>query len=272
MGHFHLIWDVPIFWWHAWGAVVYRLIEVLGVLGLVFASCVVVTRYIENRRKRKTHAEALDASKDYFKDNVGTPLKAYLVLFLVLGFAIGPYELHNQDMSSIADRDCLSQQVHHLQDQLELARNNVSVSSPAANNLMYMMQAFRSYRGMLGGYMPIPCQVRFTAPADSREIAGTLSEFSIQVTNCTTFGPMGTSESPDEEHDTLTGMVPGTIVFHSRREDKAAFALYGNLSNLLPLKGSYEIPKGSPPNFIWLQFGSGVKWNSELLRQPVRPQ
>jgi GNAT superfamily N-acetyltransferase len=34
----HLLWHVPIFWWHAWGAVVRFLAEGLGILGLLWRS------------------------------------------------------------------------------------------------------------------------------------------------------------------------------------------------------------------------------------------
>jgi hypothetical protein len=263
MSHFHLLWDVPIYWWHAWGAVVQPLAENLGILGLFFALCVIGVRYLEHRLNKKPHREALGASWEFFHDNLLTPFLAYIGLFLVLGFALGPYKVHGQDTLKVADRDSLSNQVRDLTKQLNAARNNLDIHSPGANNLMYMLQAFRSYRGMLGGYKPISCSIRLTAPANSGPIPSTVAQFSIQVTNCTTFGPMPTSDSPDEERDAVTGMVPEVIVFHSRRGDKAAFALFDNLSSLVPLQRSYEVPKGSPENFIWLQFGPNVQWNSQ---------
>lgn len=268
MSHFHLLWDVPIYWWHAWGAVVQPLAADLGILGLFFALCVIGVRYLEYRLKKKPHREALGASWEFFHDNFLTRFFAYIGLFLVLGFALGPYKLHGQDTLKVADRDSLSNQVRDLTKQLTAARNNLDIHSPAANNLMYMLQAFRSYRGMLGGYKPISCSIRLTAPPDSGPIPSAVAQFSIQVTNCTTFGPMPTSDSPDEERDVATGMVSGVIVFHSRRGDKAALALFDNLSSLVPLKRSYEVPKGSPENFIWLQFGPNVQWNS----QKITPQ
>jgi hypothetical protein len=269
MEHIHLLWDVPLFWWHAWGAVASPLIEDLGVLGVVFAFCVFVARYLEHRWKKKSHAEALAASKEFFHDNFLTPLLDYMGVFLMLGFALGPYEVHEQDRIKIGDRDSLSEQVRQLQSQLQTAKNNLDVHSAAANNLMYLMQAFRGYRGMIGGFKPLSCQLRVTAPSDSGSIPSTVAAFSIQATNCPTFGPMDTNGSPDEERDTVTGMIPEVIVFHSRRDDRAAFNLYDNLSNLLPLKRSYEIPKGSPENFIWLQFGPGVQWNSQKNRSVI---
>lgn len=269
MSHFHLLRDVPIYWWHAWGAVVRPLAEDLGILGLLFALCVVGVRYAEHRINKKPHREAVRETWDFFHDNFLTPFLAYIALFLVLGFALAPYKVHEQDTRQIADRDSLSNQVQELTKQLDAARENLDVRSPAANNLMYMLQAFRSYRGMLGGYKPISCLIRLTAPSDSGPIPSAVAQFSIQVTNCQTFGPMSTSDNPDEERDTVTGMVAGVIVFHSRRDDKAAFALFDNLSNLLPVQRSYEVPKGSPENFVWLQFGSNVQWNSQRIR-PAR--
>jgi hypothetical protein len=244
------------------------LAEDLGLLGLLLALCIVGVRYAEHRLNKKPHGEAVNATWDFFHDNFLTPFLAYIALFLVLGFVLGPYKVHEQDILKVADRDSLSKQVQELTKQLNAARDNLDIHSPAANNLMYMLQAFRSYRGMLGGYKPISCLIRLTAPPNSGPIPSTVSQFSIQVTNCPTFGAMPTSNNPDEERDAVTGMVSGVIVFHSRRDDKAAFALFDNLSSLLPLKRSYEIPKGSPENFVWLQFGPNVQWNN----QGIRPQ
>jgi hypothetical protein len=76
---------------------------------------------------------------------------------------------------------------------------------------------------------------------------------------------MLTTNSPDEERDTVNGMVPEIIVFHARRDDKAANELYVRLGNYLPLKRSFDVPQGSPQNFVWLQFGPRVKWNSQRM-------
>ena len=263
MSHIHLLWDVPKYWYQVWGGIVRPLFEDLGILGLIFALCTGVVRYIQLRFNKKSHSDAIRESKDFFQDNILTPALTLLALFIVLGVALGPYEMHSKDVEGIAGRDSLKTQVGKLQSQLTVAQNNLSVSSPAANNLMYTLQAFREYRGAMGGFNPISCQIRLTAPADGSEIASTIAQFSIQVTNCNTFGPFPTSDNPDEERDTVTGMIPEVIVFHSHKNDKAAFTLYDNLSNLLPLKRSYEVPLGSPENYVWLQFGTNVKWNSQ---------
>ena len=59
-------------------------------------------------------------------------------------------------------------------------------------------------------------------------------------------------------------MVPDLIVFHAARDDRAAEQLFIGLGNQIQLKRSYEIPAGKAKNFVWLQFGTKTKWNSEL--------
>jgi len=130
MSHFHLLWDVPIFWWHAWGAVVLPLIEDLGILGILFAIFTFLVRYSELRRKKKSHADAVRESKEYFKDNVWTPLKTYFYLFLILGFAIGPYELFQRDEQRLADYKSLKSRVEDLRNQNDKLTAQVQQLTP----------------------------------------------------------------------------------------------------------------------------------------------
>jgi hypothetical protein len=102
-----------------------------------------------------------------------------------------------------------------------------------------------------------------------------VAQFSNSISGCFTFGPdENLSLNPDLEKRAMNGMVPGTIVFHAAREDRAANELFMRLGNLLPLKRSFEVPSPSErariysiPNpgredVIWLQFGTNVQWNS----------
>ena len=76
---------------------------------------------------------------------------------------------------------------------------------------------------------------------------------------------------PDETAATMRGMIPDAIVFHAARDDKAANELFMRLSNQIKLVRSYELPSvnyqtpaGGYVHTVWLQFGSKVKWNSEI--------
>lgn len=130
MSHIHLLWDVPIFWWHAWGAVLWPLIEGLGVLGILFAACSFLARYMEHRWKKKSHSEALKASKEFFHDNVGTPFLTYVVLFLLLGFALGPYEVFQRDEQRVVNYESLEIHLHDLENQNAKLANQVQQLTP----------------------------------------------------------------------------------------------------------------------------------------------
>jgi hypothetical protein len=249
------------------------LIGELGLLGFALGFFTVLIRYLEHRHNKKNHSMAWEASKDYFHDTVLTPLLSVLGLLIVLGFLLGPYEMYQRAQQTIgADEEQLKQipilkaQLQSSKEQLQNKRHNIDTSDPVFLNLVYMLQAFRTYRAAMGGFNKVSCGIRFTSPSDSGPLASTIAQTSIQITNCSTFGPMDARDNPDEERDTTAGMIPETVIFHARRDDKAAVLLYDNLASLLQLKRSYVVPAGSPDNFIWLQFGSGVKWNSERIR------
>lgn len=72
-------------------------------------------------------------------------------------------------------------------------------------------------------------------------------------------------------------MVPEKIVSHMSRNDVAANLLFNALGNQISLRHSYDLPLSvqggllpiapSARHVIWLQFGSKVRWNSELRQQ-----
>jgi hypothetical protein len=254
--HFHLIKDVPIFWWHAWGSVVFPLLEYLGILGILFSVIVLIVRYIEHRWKRRTHREAISDSKQYFRDIVGTPLIAFVGLFLISGISLGPYKWsrHFEDDSKQSHERIsqLEQSVKELQEEVDFRKHNLRTTDPVFSNLMYLMRAFQTYRHAIGGDA-VSCTVRITVPPGNQsEIARTVGQFSVGTSNCSTFGPMDMGGSPDERKDALDGMVPNAIILHAARDDKSANQLSDQLRSLFRLERSFDIPKGSPHNFVWL--------------------
>jgi hypothetical protein len=128
--HLHLLWDVPKFWWHAWATVMRPLIEVLGIAGVLLAFCSVVVRYAEHRLRKKSHTDALKASKDFFHDTVWTPLLTYIVLLVFLGFGLGPYELYQRDEQRLVDYQSLKKQVDDLTAQNDKLATQVKQLTP----------------------------------------------------------------------------------------------------------------------------------------------
>lgn len=156
-----------------------------------------------------------------------------------------------------------------LQRDLEFHRHNVSTTDPVFPNLIYMLQAFRGFRNAIDQQS---CVVSVTAPAESVPIASTIAQLSIQASNCPTFGPFPSDMDPDQKTLASSGMVPDVIVFHAARDDSAALRLFEELGNQirlvrsydLPANPKYQVPPGGYAHTIWLQFGSNVKWNSEV--------
>lgn len=154
-----------------------------------------------------------------------------------------------------------------LERDLEFHRHNVSTTDPVFPNLIYMLQAFRGFRNVIGKES---CVVSVTALAESVPMASTIAQLSIQASNCATFGPFPSDLDPDQKTLASSGMVPDAIVFHAARDDRPAMRLFDELGNQirlvrsydLPANPKYQVPPGGYAHTIWLQFGSNVKWNS----------
>jgi hypothetical protein len=280
MHYLSLLKEVPLFWWHAWTVILIPLAASLGAVGIFFALCAGIVRLVEEYRASHSFREALNRSRQYFRDTVATPAKGFLVLFVIGGFALGPYKLNQQDQSQLkiiseknkalanANND-LDQRYTNLQTRFELKRHSIDTTDPVFPNIIYLLQAFDIYRHARNG---TPCVVMVTATPDSAPLASVVAQFSNSVSDCYTFGPMVGNLDPDVEKQTTTGMVPNMIVFHQDRDDKAAGQLVNSLGNYLQLKVSYElptkrnysVPEKGKEKLVWLQFGTGVKWNSEL--------
>lgn len=169
----------------------------------------------------------------------------------------------------------LKKQLSEAQTQLEWRRDNISTSDPVFPNIIYLLQAFQIYRGE----QRKPCVIYFTAMPDSLPLASAMAQFSNSVSGCFTFGP-DVVGNPDIDDMAKDGMVPGVILVHILRGDKAALGLQERLGNQIQTRLSYKPPtiprdhlyagnefKDHTESFIWLQFGTGVKWNSELFAQ-----
>jgi hypothetical protein len=206
--------------------------------------------------------QGMAAMKISWKQDAWVALRVIVVVTVLV---YGPIFLYQGIVRTIYnDRQLavqLAQQNTELSAKLEKKRHSLDTTDPVFPNTIYLLQAFSIYRHALGG---APCQIKVTAPPESQAMANMVAQFSNSVSSCNTFGPLETRTNPDVEKETMDGMVPDLIVFHAARNDRAADQLFNGLGNQIQLKRSYEIPAGSPKHFVWLQFGTRTKWNSEL--------
>lgn len=152
--------------------------------------------------------------------------------------------------------------------ELERRKHSLITTDPVFPNTIYFLQAFNIFRHRLNGE---PCVIKVTAPRESEPMASMVAQFSHSVSGCYTFGPMDSQIDPEVEKETTSGMVPDMIVFHADKDDAAANQLFIDLGNQIQLKRSYEptrrnfqIPEHGRVHVVWLQFGTNVRWNSEL--------
>ena len=148
---------------------------------------------------------------------------------------------------------------------LEYDRHNLNISTPAFHNGIGVLRAFASYRRIIGH--DAKCRILVTAPKDSTTIANTFVALAVPGSNCPNGDLQNIGVKPWEvEQEAQKGIVPGKIVLHALPETKGADRLVDDLSSLIQTTRSYEMPRpvDISDNIIWLQFGSGTKWNTQL--------
>lgn len=168
----------------------------------------------------------------------------------------------------------IAKNVPKLKVALERKTHGLDTNDPVFGNTITVLNAFRMYRIGIGHGNK--CTIFITSPESSIHIARTISQLQIAVSDCMTFGPV-VEESPSRQRENMEGAISGFLIINAPESDIAANALM-DLSPSLPVKRGYRlIPKGriaiepfvsrtdrSTGNYIWLQFGIGVKWNSQL--------
>jgi len=170
-------------------------------------------------------------------------------------------------MKLYEEQAAVAQRVPELERELTHRRHTIDTSDPVFPNIIYLLQAFRMYRVALGP--DTKCTVYITAPPNSAATASMIEQFSIATSNCGTFGPLAT-DSPSLEKEALEGSTPGMITLHAPEGNKSADALFNALTPHFRMKRGYKtIPAGRladapQENYVWLQFGTGVRFDSEL--------
>jgi hypothetical protein len=167
--------------------------------------------------------------------------------------------------SLISQKTVFENEIAKLNANLNDATNNLNVSSPAFQNAIGVLRSFMSYRRSIGP--STPCMILTTSTQDSRAIDQTVIGLAVPGSNCSNGDLQNIGVKPwDIDKESIKGLVFGKLVLHALPETKGADRLVDDLSNFIQTTRSYEIPKLLKPsqNIIWLQFGEGTKWNTQL--------
>jgi hypothetical protein len=244
-------------------------VYVILLTALLSWAVVVVEKWV-----RLTQAHTNQPLREALRESrlLGALIGGGLALIMLSTFAVflSATILHDHEILSTTVRT-LTNDNAKLKAEVETRRHNIFMTDPVFSDVTHLLLAFDAYRHALKGE---PCVLKVTAPSDSGPLASVVPQLSNWVSDCFTFGPMPSTIDPDVETETMTGMVPGTIIFHASKDDTAANQLFDGLSSLVKLKRSYQPPRVDyqlPPNarsphVVWLQFGTKTVWNSELPR------
>ena len=181
--------------------------------------------------------------------------------------------VYNDHQSLVNATNLLFKKRTDLAKELEIRKHSMVTTDPVFPNTIYLLEAFNTYRHAQNGR---PCVILLSEPTGGGSMASMVGQFSNSVSGCFTFGPMDSRIDPDVEEQATNGMIPGMIVLHAARDDKAADQLLIHLGNQIQVKRSfdlpsaierrpmYSIPTPGRETLIWLQFGPDVKWNEQV--------
>jgi hypothetical protein len=183
-----------------------------------------------------------------------------------LAAKVGSLESEQSHMVDPSDRDStitnLKNKLRESQSQLESRKQLLHNSDPAFHNMTNTIRAFMTWRRNIG--YDAPCRILVTTPEGGNDMYMTFTTMAVFGANCANGDLNNVGVRPENiEAEMDKGMIPGVIVFHAPPDAKGANQLQTELENLFQVKRAYTIPGNPPENTIWLQFGAGVKWNTE---------
>lgn len=208
------------------------------------------------------------------QDSVNAGGIVLVALIVVLGFTYFGFfvpTIYNDHQTLAKKVDELSKKSKELSADLETHRHGMVTTDPVFPNTIYLLEAFRMYRVALG--QKAKCTVYVTAPPEAEALASMTAQFQINVSNCATFGPMGTDLPPSMQKEALEGTTRGFVTINAPEGDRAADELTSRLASVFRVKRGYrEIPKGRlaeypTGHFVWIQFGPQSAFASEHREQ-----
>jgi hypothetical protein len=160
-----------------------------------------------------------------------------------------------------------------LDDEIEAKRQNLQTTDPAFLNMTNTIRLFMGYRRAIGA--TASCRILVTLPKgeEHSNIYMPFITFAVFGSNCPNGDLQNIGIKPENVDDeNAKGMIPGVIVIHALPGTKGADGLADGLSNLIQTKRSYTLPAKvkALDNTLWIQFGTGVKWNTEAYTRKQR--
>lgn len=220
----------------------------------------IVTKWIELRRSKKSYPV-----RGVVRDSAwgGTVTAAGIGLLVIGAFCAFVVRTIYDDHEFLVVQN----------EEVQKRKSHIYQNEPVFGNVNSLLMAFDMYRHARHGE---PCVLWLSVPPNATStLSSEVAQFSNSVSDCFTFGPFPGGGNPEYDEEAVRGMVADTVVFHAKKDDKAALQLFDNLGSLFKTKLSYDLPSNIKSHYslpaqlagkekiIWLQFGTEVRWNSE---------
>lgn len=104
------------------------------------------------------------------------------------------------------------------------------------------------------------CLLKMTSPAENIETVNMIASLAANVGCHLTESVGNPSLDPDVNALATKGAIMDAVVLHARKENAFANGVITDLGNVFDMRRQYDLPAGSRPDLIWLQFGTGSFW------------
>jgi hypothetical protein len=202
-----------------------------------------------------------------------TPLIALWLVVLAWHLVGVPYRAYQQQRDTATRATAL---VAELEKSLEQRRHAVDMTEPGVRNMLGVIAAFQKYRGSIGPLLPASGpHILVSAAEDSTQIAWQVTQWAVFGSGIGNGDLQNIGVKPENlDVESRRGMVPKVLLVHVVRQTPEVLALVDDLSPLIPPRLVYTMPDTQnpiPSNIIWLQFGPGVRWASEMQQNETAP-
>lgn len=235
---------------------------------LVFSGAVpVITLLISffvNVAHRRRGVDPLVSSA--LKDSIWPTLYSIAAVVIVLGVLFAVYAtriIYKDHQTLVAAVTTLRGERDTARAEAEERKHTLRFNDGAFYNMTHLISVFMAFRRAIGP--DAKCMWLITSPEDN-PLVGVVMTLAVVGSNCPNGNLQNIGIKPEHvEEENRKGMVAGKIVIHALPDTKGANELVDNLGNLIQVQRDYTLP-ATPPgeNYIWLQFGPGVKLNSQL--------
>lgn len=194
-----------------------------------------------------------------------TPLIAIWLIVLAWHLLAVPYRAYQQQRDTAITA---AARVAELERTLDERRHAVDMSEPGVSNMMGVIAAFKKYRRAIEPVPPAASPgILISAADDSRELAGQVTQWAVFGAGIGNGDLQNIGVRPENlDVESQRGMVQNVLLIHAVPDAPGVLTLSDDLASLLPTRRVFtmpETPAPIPPNVIWLQFGSGLRWNND---------